>query len=1238
MRRPRLLPQCIKTLVVGALVLAPGNVAAQQLDVVRGRVIGPLPESAPIVDAAVSVVSRPGGVTRATRTDADGRFTVTFPASGDDFLVSALAIGFAPRRTELKRFGSELLFLELRLERPIPEMDTLEALGDRRRAPRDARATPDLGGTEQTVNQFHVPTDRAGTLDALAGSIPGVQLITRADGTSEGFSVLGLGSDQNSVTLNGVAFGESAIPRDARVGASVTTAPFDPSRGGFSGAELALATQRGNNFHSGTMSVLGDAPQLQWSDRAATGLGTRYGNLSVGGRHAGPIRFDRAFYDVSYQVSRRMSDARNILSADAEALRATGVAADSVARLVGIVGTLGIPGAVPGLGASRTTDRALLLADVSLVPPTSSGHALSLVVHGGVDRSDPIAISTSALPTVGGTERRWSGGAQIRHTNYFGSGLLTETTLSAAGSQSSATPFVLLPGGDVRVESEFEDAPGSIRRLSFGGNAGLRRLDATRTFAGQSGLSFYTRDGRHRIRLLGEARATTYRDESAADLLGTFTFPTLEDLELGRPSSFVRTLNGVATSGEQYVAALSLGDVFQATRGLRIQSGVRIDGFGFGSAPPGNAALRQSLGLRNDAVPSGWFASPRFGFTWRAQTSRRIAPSLAGGIGLFQGIPSVSLLEAALRNTGLPDGSQVVECVGDAVPTPDWPSYVANPHSVPDRCTDGTTGVPDEPTPPRVSMFAPNWKPARSLRASLEWTQGILGDHLELTASGLYSRNSRQSAAVDRNFAGVPAFSLTGEMDRPVFVPEPSIVPETGAIDWIDARVTQQFSRVMETQSSLRSDAQQLMVSLRPSLLNYRVGWNLSYVHSRIRQELSGFTSTAGDPRDTEWSRSPMDARHQISFGLALNVADWVRLDWFTSMRSGLPFTPMIGADVNGDGFANDRAFVFDPALAPVEIRDGLRDLLDRGSPEARRCLSRQLGRIAGQSSCEGRWRSSALLSATLNPVKLGISPRALVTVQLSNPLGAADLLLHGSNGLRGWGGSSSPDPTLLHVTGFDAAARRFTYAVNPRFGTSRPGLTPFRSPVRLTVAMRLELSPARDLQSLSHLLRRGRGRAGSREPASTYRTRFGTGGIDNPFYEILSRREWLALNNDQANRLAQLNTAYRATLDSIWRPLAAYFGDLPETYAQETALDRYLKARHATVDVLMKLAPEIRAVLTARQLRRLPLPVARLLDARYLAAIRDGSITPFADVLNPGDAGLANPLVGGTVRFTPGG
>src|SRR6185312_9946616 len=161
-------------------------------------------------------------------------------------------------------------------------------------------------------------------LNAIAGSIPGITSILGADGDPTGFSVLGLSADQNSVTLNGSPFGGANLPRDANVSYSLVTAPYDVSRGGFSGGQFNIRTGAGSNFIRRTMSLNLDAPQLQWTDPSARALGQQYTNVSLGGSVAGPIVFDKAFYNFSYQLGRRSSDLRTLLNTSPIGLQASG--------------------------------------------------------------------------------------------------------------------------------------------------------------------------------------------------------------------------------------------------------------------------------------------------------------------------------------------------------------------------------------------------------------------------------------------------------------------------------------------------------------------------------------------------------------------------------------------------------------------------------------------------------------------------------------------------------------------------------------------------------------------------------------------------------------------------------------------------------------------------------------------------------------------------------------------------
>jgi hypothetical protein len=68
------------------------------------------------------------------------------------------------------------------------------------------------------------------------------------------------------------------------------------------------------------------------------------------------------------------------------------------------------------------------------------------------------------------------------------------------------------------------------------------------------------------------------------------------------------------------------------------------------------------------------------------------------------------------------------------------------------------------------------------------------------------------------------------------------------------------------------------------------------------------------------------------------------------------------------------------------------------------------------------------------------------------------------------------------------------------------------------------------------------------------------------------------------------------------------YLASLPERYDQGDAYARYTDARKASVDLLVRLAPVVRSLLSDEQRRKLPTIVASYLDTRYLAGIRSGT------------------------------
>jgi hypothetical protein len=233
---------------------------------------------------------------------------------------------------------------------------------------------------------------------------------------------------------------------------------------------------------------------------------------------------------------------------------------------------------------------------------------------------------------------------------------------------------------------------------------------------------------------------------------------------------------------------------------------------------------------------------------------------------------------------------------------------------------------------------------------------------------------------------------------------------------------------------------------------------------------------------------------------------------------------------------------------------------------------------------------------------------RANLSFQLSNPLTAVDLLLHGEDKLHGWGQSVPPDQNLFFVRGYDAEKQRFVYDVNKRFGATSPQQSAIRAPVTLTALLRFDVGPTRERQMLTQFLDRGRTTKGNKMTEPMIKGLYGGAGIVNPMAQLLRQADTLHLSQVQADSIAALNRWYTIRLDSLWSPVAKYLAELPDNYDQGVAYDRYRETRRAAVDLLIRIVPTIKSLLTADQSRQLPPFISSSLDTRYLASIRSGT------------------------------
>jgi len=1181
-------------------------------DIIRGRVIGS--DKKPLENVTVTATSLVNQTSRNAKTNKDGRFSIIFSGGGGDYLMAYTAIGFQPTRFEVKReVDEDILIADATMSKTAVTLDAVRVTAGRERPDRNGNEL-DVGGRDQAVNTANLPLDVLGDLSAMAATLPGVTLIPGADGAASGISVLGLGADQNNITLNGLNFSGTDLPRDATTQTRVTTSSFDPSRGGFSGAQIALRTNSGNNYVTRSIHQTVDAPTLQYTDAVGRALGQQFTNLQFSGNASGPFKLDKAFYSFSWQLGRRASTLQDLLNTDPLALERVGVSADSVDRLLSLLQAQQIPMSTTAIPSQKLTQNGSFLSSFDFAP--SAGHNFNLTLNGRWSGQDATNLSTTAVPVHGGETRNYGGTAQMRHTMYFKDNFLNETSGSIQQSVSSGDPYIELPSATVLVNSTFPDGSAGVSNLQFGGNSGLPRNSNTLNGELQNQISWISLDNKHRYKFGVDFRYNRYSQDNTSNRFGTFVYNSLGDFANGIPASYTRRLQVNRRLGDDVGASAWIGDAYRPARRLQLTYGVRVDASHFQGNPSFNPVVDSIFGSRNDAVPRGVYVSPRLGFSWTYGTNPQIGGfqgaqrgsrgQISGGIGEFQNLPSSQLIAAAVDQTGLPSAAQQLSCIGSAVPVPSWLDYLSSTGSIPTTCAGDVTSFSS--TVPNVSLFTPDYIPQRSWRANLNWNVPVLDNRFRLSSGATYSLNLNQQSQIDLNFDRTPKFRLPTE-GRPVFVNPESIFPASGSIVSRDARITQSFAQVTDYLSDLQSHSTQLSFGVSPIAFNSAFQWNVTYVWQKVVDETRGFGggNTGSDPYLTQWARGNRDARHQITYNVGYTFHQAVSVRAFGRFQSGNPFTPMVSGDVNGDGYNNDRAFIYDPSKTTNPALAGaMQTLLTNAPSSVRDCLRKQLGTIAGRNSCEGPWSTSLSLRVSLVSQALKLPDRATISLGIANPLTGIDAAVHGSNHLHGWGAPSFTDPTLFFVRGFDPMTQTYRYDVNPRFGASRQASALNLAPMQLTLDVRVDVGPERERQDLFLQLRSGRGGKGNKLNETQIKARY-TRSYPNPFEQMLRQQDSLQLSNDVADSIAILNKIYGKAIDSIWTPVSKYLASLPDKYDLDEAYDKVRTAENRSLDQMGKYGPAAKSLLTADQIRKLPPFIALFLDNEAIRQIRPG-------------------------------
>lgn len=1212
------------------LVAMPATAQEAQPDVVRGRVTD---DSARAVVAAAIVVTRgPDRLVQETTTDSTGSYRVRFDTGTGDYLVAVSAEGLRSARRRVQRQGTEReLVADFTLSSNLAELEAV-----RINATRPVRATNNVNPTQLEPGSSERWSDGvagqvaptiAGDLNALAGTMSNV---TQTPG---GPSILGAGAESNLNTLNGMGMAAGSVPRAARTETRVTGATFDPTRGGFAGANIDVRLgpgsrkyQRRNGF------VTLDPRALQFADATALALGAKSGGFKASFGADGELIRRALTHNVAVEVAQNSSDPATLLDADVEALTRAGVSPDSVARLIALANPAGLSLGGRGIPGNRKRDALTWLGRLDDTRDTLKVRALTTYI--GSVREGALGFGPLLAPSAAGERRERTIGGQITLGEYVGPGrrVLSETRIAAGKVSTETTPYRGLPGANVLVRSPDAGGNNDVAALSIGGGPFFATDDSRWTIEGANETIWNAGGRRHRFKALLWGRADGLEQAGTPNQMGTFTFNSIKDFAAGDASSFSRTLAQPTRAGKVWNGAAALAHSFTKSQFFSVLYGARLEADGFFDSPAKNIALEQVLGVETGAAPGRVHISPRLGFSFRYNRDkdnglginqsqigrfyRYNTGVIRGGIGEFRDLLRPDILAEASAATGLPGGTLNLSCVGAATPSVDWAMFESNPASIPTQCLDGSGPLGERA--PGVTLIDSLYDVPRSWRASLDWSSNIFQKWL-VKIGGLASYDLSQPGLVDANFSGLQRFALASEAGRPVYVTQSAIDPGSGSVSAAESRKSDQFGRVTTRVSDLRGYGGQLTFGLTPDVFKMRSRFNFhvstNYTLQWMRRQYRGFDGASfGDPREREWAPNTSDARNVLVLTGGFSNPKVGTITLFGRAQSGLPFTPVVQGDVNGDGRGGDRAFIPDPATEPdAALASQIAALAANGPDGARDCLRENAGSVPGRNSCRGPGTRSLSIQ-WVPPIPRSWRRRVTPNVYLQNVLAR----------------SSYADPVLLIPRGFDPAANRFRYDVNPRFGSNRAGRSIGRDPFRVVIDFSVNLSVDFDVQELRRAVEPVRmdGRWQRRTADSI--TAFYLSNTSSIHKLLLSESDSLFLSTTQVAMLRRADSVYSERVRAVYRPIGELLA-AGQGSAGKVELDSVLVAQKAYWKIFWE-QPEIAAEAVSPAQREL-IPMFQQMLATPMKD-RENSRWQFGHAVRFTDAPAATPPASGGINI----
>lgn len=965
-----------------------------------------------------------------------------------------------------------------------------------------------------------------GSFAALLGSSP--EILIAGDGTN---SAMGAPGASNQLQIGGMRVPSGLVA--GQLNGTLSVSPWDATIGGAAGATVNLLMAPASKYSS-TYAFLrsGIAGVPSWAaPKSPTHSATVPAQFSAGA--TGPL--GRFGYRVNVFTE---TDAASLPQWDRSLGSQQRQVIDSLATLL----------EAPGVRTIARNTQAGIIGRLDVFP-FDDNRVLALT--SALTRTTR-NLGLGAVPSTGsaGTKSIEDAGLlQLESTRVIGERVLWTSLFSTSLTENkldriAAAPTVLVTDNGV---GNIFVAGGAIPQPSHTSFAAEARSTAT----------WYSTDNSIRYVAQLQVRGERARIDAQGPH-GIFTTSSIAALSQGTATSLDRIDATDAASASSVVFAPALSARYDVGKNGSLLLGLRTDAW-------------TTSGIADGRAPHYIDVSPRLAFLRRLgpQSSHK-SPfgTLRIGAGRFTDWPGIEEWSDAWQSGG---------ATREICTSPDVPPIMITVEAP--QCGSGNTqalgrtvGVPDlrPPLSDRVDV-------------SLAITQIVPGVRGELGAA--FAHNSRIPARISP-LSNIPiAIRLAGEDGRALLVPYTAIEFD-GTVP--PATIPSGTSDVTSLISGGTSDVSQWRFHLATRDPFARTMLDAIYTFTTGHERSLVIAPSTSAPTFVSGPLS-IGGRHTF----ALSAGEWIgeaQIRVSAIVRSGVRFTPLADRDLNGDGQANDAAFVPQSESA---------NWANTVSPGARSCVIAAAGHLAQMNSCTGPWTLSSFVLASIPGTKIGLPRGSSVEVQLSNPFGLAAGL--GRQTRVTFGNGTRVDPILVHITGFDSTSRRFSGTPLSHFGEPLGVSSAVTEPIRVAVGVRVPLGVSVTAQRADVAM-------------NTFQHDTSTRARQHAALEYLSDLPPIPLVVLQSGEALQLTATQRRTLQALggrWQAsavgtvLSAVRSDMSGGDQQSTK-ERLVQARTAFLREASTIASEVRQLLTADQIDELPDGVQRLLNPRFLKFLAD--------------------------------